>query len=102
MAKARATKKYRQAAKDATEGLIVREDLDVPFSAATITPRFFHATKRRRDKDNALASLKAAFDGMADAGLVSDDSELTYQPVEMHIDRDAPRVELEIQTQELN
>ena len=39
--------------------------------------------KRRRDKDNILASLKAAFDGAQDAGLVADDSGLTYLPIEI-------------------
>jgi crossover junction endodeoxyribonuclease RusA len=37
--------------------------------------------RRRRDKDNLLASLKAAFDGAQDAGLIADDSGLTYLPI---------------------
>ena len=43
----------------------------------TVTP----PDRRRRDKDNLLASLKAAFDGAQDAGLIADDSGLTYLPI---------------------
>ena len=43
----------------------------------TVTPPY----RRRRDKDNLLASLKAAFDGAQDAGLIADDSGLTYLPI---------------------
>lgn len=43
----------------------------------TVTP----PDARRRDKDNLLASLKAAFDGAQDAGLIADDSGLTYLPI---------------------
>jgi len=61
---------------------------------ARVTARFFFKTRRRRDRDNLLASLKPAFDGLADAGLVVDDSGLIHMPVEQHIDRTDPRVEL--------
>lgn len=43
----------------------------------TVTP----PDRRRRDKDNLEGSLKAAFDGAQDAGLIADDSGLTYLPV---------------------
>jgi len=62
-----------------------------------VTARFFFKTRRRRDRDNLLASLKAAFDGLADAGLVADDSGLIHMPVEQYIDRADPRVELVVE-----
>ena len=61
---------------------------------------FFWGTRRKRDKDNALASLKAAFDGLVDAGIVADDVGLTHEPVEFRTSRDRPRVEITV-TKEL-
>lgn len=43
----------------------------------TVTP----PDRRRRDKDNLLASLKGVFDGAQDAHLIADDSGLTYLPI---------------------
>ena len=57
---------------------------------------FFWPDKRRRDKDNAAARLKAYWDGIADAGVVSDDVGLTHEPVQMMVDRKNPRVEVTI------
>lgn len=48
---------------------------------ATVEVIFFYKTNRQRDKDNLLASLKAAFDGIADSRLVANDSGLTFLPV---------------------
>lgn len=67
-----------------------------PLRAATVTPRFYSNSRQTRDRDNALASLKAAFDALQDAGLVENDSNLTYLPVEFHRDPDR-RVELFIE-----
>jgi crossover junction endodeoxyribonuclease RusA len=93
MAKSVATKKYREAAR-----LIALSQLptDAPHDTLSIQCRFFHKDIRRRDKDNLLASMKAAFDGIADAGWVKNDSELTYMPVLTDKDRDNPRVEIDI------
>ncbi|MHC4302285.1 MAG: hypothetical protein ACYS7Y_33920, partial [Planctomycetota bacterium] len=53
---------------------------------------------RTRDPDNANASLKAAYDGIVDAGLVKDDDWYTMKrlPPIQKIDYDCPRVELKI------
>lgn len=56
---------------------------------------FWHRVARRRDRDNAQASLKAAFDGIA-AALGVDDSQFWHAPLEMKVDRDKPRVEVEL------
>jgi crossover junction endodeoxyribonuclease RusA len=79
--KARATKLYRQAA--CVEAVLVAGPPAVPWETATVLLRFFFRTRARRDRDNLLASMKAAFDGLADAGVVRDDSGLTYMPVEV-------------------
>lgn len=103
LGKAAKTKKYRQAActqvccEVVARGLLSREY----WPAAEVACTFYHKDTRRRDKDNALASLKAAFDGIADAGLVSDDSALTYLPVKMLKSKENPRVEIEITRKEV-
>lgn len=52
--------------------------------------------KRRADGDNRLASAKAIFDGMVDAGLLADDSGLTHLPVVQRIVKGQQWVEIEI------
>ena len=48
------------------------------------------------DGDNALGSLKHAFDGMEDAELLANDKHLRHLPVEWREDKKNPRVEIEI------
>ena len=59
-----------------------------------VTPHFFWPDKRRRDKDNAVASLKAAFDGLQDGGVIENDAELDINVAIFHVDHAHPRVEL--------
>jgi crossover junction endodeoxyribonuclease RusA len=59
--------------------------------------RFFFVDSRKRDGDNFLASLKSAFDGIADAGAVANDSGLAHEPPEFHVDRERPRVEITLE-----
>ncbi len=66
------------------------------YRAASCEPRFFFAQNRKRDRDNLLASLKSSFDGLADGGLIVNDSAMTYLPVVVAIDKANPRVELHI------
>lgn len=63
---------------------------------ATVQCTFYHRTARRRDGDNLLASLKAAFDGIAEAGIVANDSGMRHLPVIQQIDTRNPRVEIAI------
>lgn len=63
---------------------------------ASATATFYHATNRARDGDNALASLKAAYDGIADAKVVGDDKHFIHHPVVFEKDKARPRVEIEI------
>lgn len=74
----------------------------LPWPAATLQAHFLFETKRRRDTDNLLAWLKSTIDGIADAGIVEDDSQFTYPPVTWDIDKDCPRIEITITRQEKN
>ena len=58
-----------------------------------IMPTFFYRVKRRRDRDNAQASLKAALDGIAEA-LGVDDSRFIMAPATLLVDATDPRVEV--------
>jgi Holliday junction resolvase RusA-like endonuclease len=93
MKKASATKKYRQEACEATEECMVDT---APWDYVEVQTVFYYKDKRRRDPDNALASLKAAFDGIVDAGLVKDDDwdSMRRLPPIRKVDRQCPRVEL--------
>lgn len=94
-AKAAATKKLRRITAEA-----VREEgvESAPWGKVEVSAAFYHKTKRRRDADNAIGSLKAAYDGIVDAGLVLDDTpeHMERRQPTFAIDKDFPRVELTI------
>lgn len=92
-AKARAVRQYREAA----YLLALAERPPRPMRRARVTATFYFPSRRRRDPDNLLASLKPAFDGLADAGVVTDDSGLIHMPVEQRVDRRNPRVEIAVE-----
>lgn len=94
-AKAAAIKRYRRLAKEAVEA----EHIDTgPWEKISVQPIFFFATKRRRDLDNAIGSLKAAYDGVVDSSLVIDDDSVHMARCfpDFLIDKNHPRVELVI------
>jgi crossover junction endodeoxyribonuclease RusA len=62
------------------------------WEAATVLLKFYFKDKRRRDRDNLLASCKAIFDGLADAGVVVNDAAFAYMPVLTDVDKANPRV----------
>lgn len=74
---------------------------DAPkWEKAELRIRWFGRTRNvlRMDRDNAIATLKAAFDGLTDAGIWHDDHAASIaadQPT-FAVDRDEPRVELEV------
>jgi len=95
-AKAGAIKKYRRLAREAVEAERIET---APWRKVTVKARFCFKENRRRDPDNATGSLKAAYDGIVDSGLVEDDSYdfMTRLPPVFLLDHKCPRVELLIE-----
>jgi crossover junction endodeoxyribonuclease RusA len=91
--KADAVKEYRAAAKVAAR-LALWRDVAPRWDRATVQATFYLRRRRNLDGDNALAWIKAGIDGLADAGVVANDSGFTHLPVRVEIDRERPRVEL--------
>ena len=91
-ARAAAAKKYKRAAffatLDAARGM--------RFEKASVAAKFYHKTSRRRDDVNHLAMLKAAYDGIVQAGLIPDDDREHLRTIgaEFFVDKKNPRVEL--------
>lgn len=63
---------------------------------ATLQCRFYYGTKRRRDSDNALASIKYGVDSLVDYGILADDDKITHLPIIMGYDKLRPRLEMTI------
>lgn len=94
-AKAAATKRYRRAAKEAVESECIES---APWGRVEVASTFHHMTKRRHDDENSMVSIKPAYDGIVDAGLVEDDDSehMRKLPPTFLIDKEDPRVELTI------
>ncbi|KKL87769.1 hypothetical protein LCGC14_1931400 [marine sediment metagenome] len=95
-AKAGAIKKYRRLAKKAVEDAQIDT---APWDLVRVNAIFFFKQKRRRDPDNANGSLKSAYDGIKDSGLVIDDDyeHMKRGEPQFLYDREFPRVELTIE-----
>lgn len=91
--RAKAAKQYRS---DAYMMTIAAGGQGLRWSKAIAQATFFWPTKQRRDVRNAEASLKAAYDGIVDAGLIVDDNYevLTHYPTTFFVDEKRPRVEI--------
>jgi Holliday junction resolvase RusA-like endonuclease len=65
-----------------------------------VQPVFFFKDRRKRDRDNCSASLKAARDGICDAmkkyGYVEDDDSFVPMPPVLELDKHLPRVEITV------
>ena len=95
-AKAKAVQAYRGEAKLVARGAIREAGLDVPpgwGDEIMVRATFWFRVNRRRDRDNAQASLKAALDGIAEA-LGVDDSRFVIAPATLLVDATGPRVEV--------
>lgn len=90
--KARPVREYRQHAWAEAR----RNGVPPHFLRARVQVTYYAATDRGRDGDNFLATMKPAFDGIADAGVVANDKQMVHEPVRFEIDRKYPRVEIEI------
>jgi crossover junction endodeoxyribonuclease RusA len=97
--KARETKQYRQRAMLEARSILPHDWQ--PMEYATVQCVFTFAQRRRRDGDNLLASMKAAYDGLRDAGVVVDDCRFTHLPVLVNSQRGAPSVCVKITEQPL-
>ena len=95
MAKNRATKKYRLAAKIQVLAT-VQGGWKPRWKTPTIHVEYYFPTNAFRDADNCLATLKAAFDGLTDAGLLDDDRGVTHLPVKRAKDAKDPRVVIHV------
>ena len=82
--KAAATKAYRALAAEAARR-VAGDDDAMPYESATVEVTYRVADRRRRDRDNLLAMLKSAFDGLADGGVVEDDADFIYLPVKVEV-----------------
>jgi crossover junction endodeoxyribonuclease RusA len=93
-AKRRAAKEYRMLARLRAH---VCTNAEMPkHERAEVRIRWFTKTARKPDSDNALASLKSAFDGIADSGFLSNDRGLTFHPIEFQKDNQNPRVQITV------
>lgn len=92
--KAKAVKQYRTMA-----WIVARNETRakrLEWNSAEVRAVFLLPDKRRRDPDNLMASLKAAFDGIVDAHVLTDDRALIIYPPVLMVDRENPRVEIEL------
>lgn len=90
-----ARKKYKRITREAIE----EENIETkPWNFVSVSAKFYFKTSRRRDTDNAIGSLKSAYDGIAESGLIVDDDKKHMQRIEpdFFIDKNNPRVELTI------
>ena len=108
-ARAKATKSQREEAAFVSEAEIramrknlagERLDMSHEWERVFVQPVFFFKDKRRRDRDNCSASLKAARDGICAAmkryGIVTDDDSFVPMPPKIEWDKHLPRVEITI------
>jgi crossover junction endodeoxyribonuclease RusA len=67
-----------------------------PWGHCDVKAVFYCKTKRGRDTDNAMGSLKSDYDGIQAAGLVPDDTPEYMERIQptFEIDREYPRVEM--------
>ena len=108
-ARAKATAEQRESAFFLTtaELRLMRKDraqhglpLNQKWTHVFVKPVFYFKDRRRRDRDNCSASLKAARDGICDAmkdyGYVTDDDVFVPMPPEIKWDKHLPRVEITV------
>ena len=100
--KARATKRARVEAWAATQVAMYEANEKGGWKEATAEVHIYYRQNRKRDKDNCLASLKATFDGIVDAGLLKDDNAITHLPLVILVDAKNPRVEIHLKRYEVN
>lgn len=88
MDKARAIKQLRSSVADA----VILAGADMGWTEATATIVVYYRRRRSADRDNWIARLKGAFDGLQDAGLIVNDSGLHVTDPVIDVDQRNPRV----------
>jgi hypothetical protein len=66
------------------------------WSDSTVQVTYVHKTKAYRDRDNIIASMKSAFDGLQDAGVLINDYELLPLPAKRECSPKKPGVLIEV------
>jgi crossover junction endodeoxyribonuclease RusA len=79
MGKARAVRRYRGLCHILALAAGNQANWGPAAQTATVKATFF-LPSRKRDPDNCIAALKAALDGLADAGIIANDRDLTILP----------------------
>lgn len=89
--KAKATKLYRELAYLRAKQAIGKA-FPPRWAKASVHCAFYFRTVRFQDPDNCISSMKAGFDGLADAGMVGNDRNLWPDRPSMAKDAKNPRV----------
>lgn len=84
--------------KRTARAVALEECESLPWAKCHVHAVFYFKTKRGRDVDNLIASLKSTYDGLVDAGVVPDDTPefMVRDMPEIEYDRTHPRIELTI------
>lgn len=95
--KSRDAKFHRSVAKMEACKALVKYDKKPLWKQAVVSCEAFYPTSRERDGDNFIASMKSTFDGLADAGIIENDSGFIHMPPVFSSARTSfPRVEITI------
>lgn len=92
--KAKAVKSYRLRAWVEARNATNAKRLE--WERAEVRTTFYLPDLRRRDPDNLMAAMKAAWDGIVDAHVLTDDRYLITYPPTLELDRKRPRVVVDI------
>lgn len=97
--RAKSIKAHRAVSCRAAKEAMARAEITGGWDRAELRSAFFWPDRRRRDGDNARASLKSYQDGIADSGLIvaDDTGHLSQGPSSYAVDRHRPRVEITIE-----
>lgn len=95
--KAEHVAEYRMEAKLVAINELNRMKIVKPrWSDSTVQVTYVHKTKAFRDRDNIIASMKSAFDGLQDAGVLVNDYELLPLPAKRECSPKKPGVLIEV------
>lgn len=78
----------------ALETSLTKDRTQFPFRKARMVIHWYCKTARLIDNDNAIASLKAYRDGIADAGILINDNHIKELSIDVNKDASNPRVEI--------